>query len=52
MAVPYEAGGIGALADLPRSGRPPVIDEAAVVVATLDPPPTELDPSRISATLM
>lgn len=38
----YEAGGIDALADLPRSGRPPVVDEAAVVVATLNPPPVEL----------
>ena len=26
----------------PRSGRPPVVDEAAVVVATLNPPPAEL----------
>src|SRR3954467_11650432 len=32
----YAAGGIDALADLPRSGRPPVIDEAAVVVSTLN----------------
>jgi transposase len=38
----YEACGIDALADLPRSGRPPVVDEAAVVVATLNPPPAEL----------
>ncbi|WP_143235347.1 helix-turn-helix domain-containing protein, partial [Paractinoplanes atraurantiacus] len=27
----YETGGIDALADLPRSGRPPVIDESAVI---------------------
>jgi len=35
----YTAGGIGALQDLERSGRPPVIDDAAVVVATLQAPP-------------
>lgn len=38
----YEACGIDALADLPRSGRPPVVDEAAAGVATLNPPPAEL----------
>jgi transposase len=48
----YGAGGIDALADLPRSGRPPVIDEAAVVVATLNPPPPELGVSHWSARLM
>ena len=31
----YDAGGIRALDDLPRSGRPPEIDEIDVVVATL-----------------
>jgi transposase len=31
----YEQGGIAALEDEPRSGRPPQIDEADVVVATL-----------------
>ena len=31
----YEQGGIAALEDEPRSGRPPEIDEAEVVVATL-----------------
>jgi transposase len=31
----YEQGGIGALEDEPRPGRPPQIDEADVVVATL-----------------
>ena len=31
----YDAGGIAALDDLPRSGRPPEIDEIDVVVATL-----------------
>ena len=31
----YVAGGIRALEDQPRSGRPPEIDEIDVVVATL-----------------
>jgi len=31
----YEAGGVAALEDQPRSGRQPEIDEIAVVVATL-----------------
>ena len=39
----YQAGGMGALEDQPRSGRPAVIDEIDVVVATLAshgrPPP-------------
>jgi transposase len=48
----YEAGGIGALADLPRSGRPPVIDEATVVVTTLNPPPPDLGVTHWSARLL
>jgi transposase len=48
----YAAGGIAALADLPRSGRPPVIDEAAVVVATLNPPPAELGVTHWSSRLL
>jgi transposase len=48
----YEAGGVDALADLPRSGRPPVVDEAAVVVATLNPPRAELGVTHWSARLM
>src|ERR687889_105541 len=35
----YTAGGIDALADLPRSGRPPVIDEPGGVPPAPDPPP-------------
>ena len=38
----YEAGGISALGDLDRSGRPPVIDDVAVVVATIQAPPEAL----------
>jgi transposase len=48
----YEAGGIDALADLPRPGRPPVIDEAAVVTATLNPPPADLAVTHWSARLL
>ncbi|MFF4875448.1 MULTISPECIES: helix-turn-helix domain-containing protein [unclassified Micromonospora] len=48
----YGARGIDALADLPRSGRPPVVDEAAVVVATLNPPPAGLGITHWSARLM
>jgi transposase len=48
----YDAGGIGALAELPRSGRPPVIDETTVVVATLNPPPAQLGITHWSARLL
>jgi len=48
----YQAGGMDALADLPRSGRPPQVDEAAVVVATLNPPPVQLGVTHWSARLM
>ena len=48
----YDAGGIEALADLPRSGRPPVIDETAVVVTTLNPPPAKLGVTHWSARLL
>jgi transposase len=32
----YAAGGIEALVDLPRSGRPPTVEETGVVVGTLN----------------
>jgi transposase len=51
----YDAGGIGALADLPRSGRPPEIDEIDVVVATLAEegrPPPRLGVTHWSARLL
>ena len=48
----YVAGGIDALADLPRSGRPPMIDEPAVITATLNPPPAELAVTHWSARLL
>jgi transposase len=51
----YEAGGIGALQDQPRSGRPPQIDEIDVVVATLAEdgrPPAHLGVTHWSARLL
>jgi len=48
----YEAGGMEALEDLPRSGRPPVHDEVAVVVATLEAPPARLGVTHWSARLL
>jgi hypothetical protein len=38
----YGTGGLEALAVLPRSGRPPVIDEPAIISSTLNPPPAGL----------
>jgi transposase len=48
----YVRRGLDALVDLPRSGRPPLIDEAKVVVATLNPPPPSLGVTHWSARLM
>ena len=48
----YQRGGIRALEDEPRSGRPPQIDEADVVVATLadgGKPPARLGITHWSA---
>jgi transposase len=51
----YDAGGVAALADQPRSGRPPEIDEVDVVVATLADdgrPPAHLGVTHWSARLL
>ena len=48
----YEAGGISALGDLDRCGRPPVIDDVAVVVATIQAPPEALGVTHWSARLL
>ena len=48
----YEAGAISALGDLDRSGRPPVIDDVAVVVATVQAPPEALGVTHWSARLL
>jgi transposase len=48
----YQAGGVAALSDLERSGRPSVIDDAEVVVATLTAPPESLGVTHWSARLL
>jgi transposase len=51
----YETGGIRALEDMPRSGRPPEIDEIDVVVATIADdgrPPAHLGVTHWSARLL
>jgi transposase len=48
----YAAGGIAALADLDRPGRPVTVDEIAVVTATLNPPPESLGVTHWSARLL
>lgn len=51
----YDAGGISALHDVKRSGRPPEIDEIDVVTATLSDdgrPPPELGVTHWSARLL
>ena len=51
----YVAGGVAALQDQPRSGRPPEIDEIDVVVATLADdgrPPAHLGVTHWSARLL
>ncbi|WP_255660778.1 IS630 family transposase [Pseudonocardia sp. ICBG1293] len=48
----YAAEGIAGLADRPKAGRPPVIDEVAVVLATLEPPPERLGVTHWSSRLL
>ena len=51
----YDAGGIAALQDLPRSGRPARIDDIDVAVATLADdgrPPAHLGVTHWSARLL
>ena len=48
----YIESGIGGLADLDRPGRPVLIDEAEVVVATLTKPPESLGVTHWSARLL
>jgi transposase len=48
----YESGGIAALGDLKRSGRPATIDDVTVVIATLNPPPESLGVTHWSARLL
>ena len=45
-------GGIAALDDADRSGRPPAHDEVTIVVATLEAPPEKLGVTHWSARLV
>ena len=48
----YLEGGLAALQDRPRSGRPRRVDQAQVVVATLTPPPERLGVTHWSSRLL
>ena len=48
----YAAEGLGGLADRPKSGRPPTIDEVEIVLATLEPPPEHLGVTHWSSRLL
>src|SRR5882724_114109 len=48
----YAAEGIDGLTDRPKPGRRPVIDEVAVVLATLEPPPDRLGVTHWSSRLL
>ena len=48
----YAAGGIAGLGDRPKPGRPAQIDEVAVVLATLEPPPERLGVTHWSSRLL
>lgn len=48
----FAAHGISGLEDEPRSGRPKVVDDAAILAATLDPPPEKLAVTHWSTRLL
>jgi len=48
----YAAEGIAGLADRPKPGRPAQIDDVAVVLATLEPPPQKLGVTHWSSRLL
>jgi transposase len=48
----YAVGGIAGLEDLPKPGRPAQVDEVAVVLATLEPPPQALGVTHWSSRLL
>jgi len=48
----YRAGGIEALTDAPRSGRPKTVDDAAIVARTLEAPPERLGVTHWSSRLL
>lgn len=48
----FAAFGIDGLADVPRSGRPKTVDDAAILAATLEPPPEVLAVTHWSSRLL
>lgn len=48
----YERSGLAGLADQPRSGRPRTVDRAAIITATLRPPPKKLGITHWSSRLV
>jgi transposase len=48
----YAAEGLGGLDDRPKPGRPATVDEVAVVLATLEPPPERLGVTHWSSRLL
>ena len=48
----YACGGIGALRDLRRSGRPKTLDKTEILVRTLEPPPRRLGVTHWSSRLL
>jgi transposase len=48
----YAAEGVAGLDDRPKPGRPAQVDEAAVVLATLEPPPNKLGVTHWSSRLL
>jgi transposase-like protein/transposase len=48
----YRSGGLAALADAPRSGRPRTVDEAEILERTLEPPPTSMGVTHWSSRLL
>jgi transposase len=48
----YAAVGLAGLDDAQRSGRPKMVDDAAIIAATLDPPPARLGVTHWSTRLL
>jgi len=48
----YRVGGIAALEDAPRSGRPKTVDEAVIIARTLEPPAEHLGVTHWSTRLL
>ena len=48
----YQSRGLQGLGDAPRSGRPRTVDHAAIVTATLKPPPKSLGVTHWSSRLL